>query len=349
MDPSGGGARLLRTAHCYSGAMLTVIGEALIDVVSRPGSDPVRHPGGSPLNVAVGLARLDHPVRFLGTWGDDDDGRLLAHHLGSEGIELPLAAQAEPTSVAEAVLGQDGSADYEFRLSWDPQLTAQDIEAIAGSSEAVHTGSIAAALEPGAETVLQVIRAAQGRALISLDPNCRPSITRDVDAVRARIEALVPHADLIKASDEDLLWLYPGSTLQDSARAWHRLGAGMVVVTRGELGPWAVTEATGPVGVEVPATRTDVVDTVGAGDTFMAALLSQAADQGLTGPEAGPKLAALGEEQVAAMLTRAADAAAVTVSRSGADLPRRSELDAMSQRRTACGRSRRRSPRTLPG
>lgn len=104
----------------------------------------------------------------------------------------------------------------------------------------------------------------------------------------------------------------------------------MVVVTRGEMGPWAVTEATGPVGIEVPARRTDVVDTVGAGDTFMAALISQAADRGITGPGAAQRLAALGEDEVREILTRAADAAAITVSRAGADLPRRSELEALA-------------------
>lgn len=104
----------------------------------------------------------------------------------------------------------------------------------------------------------------------------------------------------------------------------------MVVVTRGEMGPWAVTEATGPVGIEVPARRTDVVDTVGAGDTFMAALISQAADRGITGPGAAQRLAALGEDEVREILIRAADAAAITVSRAGADLPRRSELEALA-------------------
>lgn len=310
--------------------MLTVIGEALVDVVSRPGGEAVRHPGGSPFNVAVGLARLGHPVTFLGTWGEDDDGRLLEQSLSAEGIELPLPRQAQPTSTAEAILAENGSAEYEFALTWDPPLSDEDLERIAETSEAVHTGSIAAALEPGADTVRRLIEAARGRALISLDPNCRPSITPDVERVRARVEELAERSDLIKASDEDLLWLYPGSTLQESARAWLRKGAGMVVVTRGEMGPWAVTEATGPVGIEVPARRTDVVDTFGAGDTFMAALISQAADRGITGPGAAQRLAALGEDEVREILTRAADAAAITVSRAGADLPRRSELEALA-------------------
>ncbi|WP_144794683.1 carbohydrate kinase [Kocuria palustris] len=317
--------------------MLTVIGEALVDVVSRPGGQAVRHPGGSPFNVAVGLARLEHPVTFLGTWGDDDDGRLLEQSLEAEGVEIPLPRQVDPTSTAEAVLGEDGSADYDFSLSWDPRLSDEDLQRIAGSSDAVHTGSIAAALEPGADTVLRLVEAARGRALISLDPNCRPTITQDVERVRARIEELAARADLIKASDEDLLWLYPGSTLQESARSWQRMGAGMVVVTRGELGPWAVTDATGPVGAQVPATSTDVVDTVGAGDTFMAALISQAVDLGITGPGAAQKLAALDEAQVCAILARASDAAAVTVSRAGADLPRRAELEDLARMRPRGG------------
>ncbi|MDO5617868.1 carbohydrate kinase family protein [Kocuria sp.] len=311
--------------------MLTVIGEALIDVVSRADREPVRHPGGSPMNVALGLARLGHPVRFLGAWGNDDDGQLLAHHLGAEGIELPLPTHDSATSVAEAVIGENGAAEYNFQMTWEFPVEQANLEAMVKDSTALHVGSIATVLEPGAANVVKAVEAAAGHVLVTYDPNCRPQITADVEQVRTRAELLASHADVVKASDEDLQWLYPTSTLQESARAWHRLGAKMVVVTRGDLGPWAITEATGQEGVEVPARRTDVVDTVGAGDTFMAALISQFADRGLEGPGAGEGIAALETAEVENILRRAADAAAITVSRAGADLPRRHELDALAE------------------
>lgn len=311
--------------------MLTVIGEALIDVVSRPDREPVRHPGGSPMNVALGLARLGHPVRFLGAWGNDDDGQLLAQHLGAEGIELPLPTHDSATSVAEAVIGENGAADYNFQMTWEFPVEQSELEAMVTDSSALHVGSIATVLEPGAQNVVKAVEAAAGNILVTYDPNCRPQITTDVEAVRARAEHLASRADVVKASDEDLQWLYPTSTLQESARAWHRLGAKMVVVTRGELGPWAITDSTGPEGVEVPARKTDVVDTVGAGDTFMAALISQFADRGIDGGGAGDRINELTAQDVEAILRRSADAAAITVSRAGADLPRRDELDAVEQ------------------
>lgn len=283
------------------------------------------------MNVALGLARLGHPVRFLGAWGDDDDGRLLEQHLAAEGIELPLPTHGSATSVAEAVIGDNGSADYNFEMTWEFPVEQAELEAMLADSTSLHVGSIATVLEPGAVNVVKAVRAAAGHLLVSYDPNCRPQITTDVDEVRTRAEQLVAEADVVKASDEDLQWLYPGSTLQESARAWHRLGAKLVVVTRGDMGPWAINDATGPEGVEVPARRTDVVDTVGAGDTFMAALISDLVDRGIDGTGVGEKLAALNEAEVVEILRRSADAAAITVSRAGADLPRREELDALAQ------------------
>ena len=132
----------------------------------------------------------------------------------------------------------------------------------------------------------------------------------------------------MKASDEDLLWLYPHRSVEESAGAWLKAGAELVVVTRGPLGPWARTRATGPRGVEVPAARTTVVDTVGAGDSFMAALLGWLTDHGYTGAPARERIDNLDEQQVGELLRYAAAAAGVTVSRAGADLPRKDELPA---------------------
>ncbi|MFC8303495.1 carbohydrate kinase [Specibacter sp. NPDC057265] len=310
--------------------MLTVIGEALVDEVVRAGQNPVPHVGGSPLNVAVGLARLGHPVQFLGRYGHDAYGELVAEHLRSNSVMVPLAADEMPTSVARANLQSDGSARYEFSLDWElPQLHSPLESSFAplAASTLLHTGSIAAMLDPGAEQVLATVTAAHPRATISYDPNCRPSIIADATYARAQAEKFVRLADVVKASDEDLSWLYPGVDPQDSARRWLGLagasGPALVVVTMGGSGAWAVCAA-GEVSCKVPPVA--VVDTVGAGDSFMAALLSAIVDRELDGAQRRPQLRAIGTQELSRVLAHAAQAAAVTVSRAGANPPSRAEL-----------------------
>ncbi|MCT2021182.1 carbohydrate kinase family protein [Kocuria marina] len=306
--------------------MLTVIGEALVDVVSREGEEPRTHVGGSPMNVAVGLARLGHDVQFLGRYGRDEYGRQVAAHLTGNGVRLPFDADALPTSVAQATLDETGAASYEFQLDWSLDVSPERIDELLRDTDALHAGSIGAMLEPGATVVGQALERARGHALISYDPNCRPSIIPDSSDARARAEKIVALCHVIKASDEDLLWLYPHRSIEDSARAWLKAGARLVVVTRGVMGPWAVSRGTGRDGVEVPAARVTVADTVGAGDSFMAALLSGLADRNILGPTAASALDELDGAQLTELLRHAAAAAGVTVSRSGADLPTRADL-----------------------
>lgn len=306
--------------------MLTVIGEALVDVVSREGEEPRAHVGGSPMNVAVGLARLGHDVQFLGRYGRDEYGRQVADHLTGNGVRLPFDADALPTSVAQATLDETGAASYDFQLDWSLDVSPERIDELLRDTDALHAGSIGAMLEPGATVVGQALERARGHALISYDPNCRPSIIPDSSDARARAEKIVALSHVIKASDEDLLWLYPHRSIEDSARAWLKAGARLVVVTRGVMGPWAVSRGTGRDGVEVPAARVTVADTVGAGDSFMAALLSGLADRNILGPTAASALDELDSAQLTELLRHAAAAAGVTVSRSGADLPTRTDL-----------------------
>ncbi|WP_270242001.1 carbohydrate kinase family protein [Kocuria marina] len=306
--------------------MLTVIGEALVDVVSREGEEPRAHVGGSPMNVAVGLARLGHDVQFLGRYGRDEYGRQVADHLTGNGVRLPFDADALPTSVAQATLDETGAASYDFQLDWSLDVSPERIDELLRDTDALHAGSIGAMLEPGATVVGQALERARGHALISYDPNCRPSIIPDSSDARARAEKIVALSHVIKASDEDLLWLYPHRSIEDSARAWLEAGARLVVVTRGVMGPWAVSRGTGRDGVEVPAARVTVADTVGAGDSFMAALLSGLADRNILGPTAASALDELDSAQLTELLRHAAAAAGVTVSRSGADLPTRADL-----------------------
>lgn len=307
--------------------MLTVIGEALVDIVQRDGEAAHTHPGGSPMNVAVGVSRLGHDAQFIGRYGQDEHGAMIDEHLRASGVKLPVGADRKPTSTAQANIGQDGAADYEFNIDWSLDGAFQTLEAVVSDASAIHVGSIGAMLEPGASDVVRTVTAARETALISYDPNCRPSIIPDASEARRWAESIVEVSDLIKASDEDLLWLYPHRTLEETAQAWLEKGAALVVVTRGELGPWALTRATAPQGVAVDAYRVDVADTVGAGDSLMAALLANLLDRGITGIGARAQLEALTAEEISEILHFSATAAGITVSREGANPPTREELD----------------------
>ena len=309
--------------------MLTVIGEALVDVVQRS-SGVDAHVGGSPLNVAVGLARLDHAVQFIGRFGKDAYGESIAAHLRSSSVMVPLPPDDSPTSVATALIDDDGAASYTFDLAWElPGLAARLPFMLQGTS-LLHTGSIATMLEPGAADVLAAVEHAHPNATVSFDPNCRPTIIKDRDYARAQVERFVALADVVKASDEDLEWLYPGVDVLESARRWLALGGSggpaVVVVTRGADGPWGVTAA-GEAQVDAP--KIEVADTVGAGDSFMAALLSGIVDRGLAGAQNREELRAMPAEVLEGILNHAARAAAITVSRPGANPPTRAELNAL--------------------
>ncbi len=302
--------------------MLTIIGEALIDIVRRDGSER-SFPGGSPFNVAIGLARLDQEVQFIGRIGQDEHGALLTDALTREGVRVVLPPVDAPTSTAAAVIDDAGAASYDFRIDWSlPALQEAAPEVLAGST-VVHTGSIASVLEPGCQEVERLFEGARASSTLTFDPNCRPSITTDPEAVRGTVERFAALADVVKASDEDLEWLYPGADPLDSARRWRELGPALVVVTRGGEGPWAVSAAG---ECAVPAPRVTVADTVGAGDSFMAALISGIADRGMDGAAERERLRSLTSEDLEELLRECATAAAVTVSRHGAQPPRRSEL-----------------------
>ncbi len=317
-------------AFWQSMSMLTVIGEGLVDVV-QSASGTEAHVGGSPLNVAVGLARLDHPVQFLGRYGRDAYGDAVAAHLRSSSVMLPLAPDGLPTSVATAVLDDDGAATYAFDLAWELPGLVQRLPFLLQGTTLLHTGSIATMLAPGAAEVLAAVEHAHPFATIGFDPNCRPSIITDVAYAREQAEKLVAVSDVVKASDEDLEWLYPGVDPLDSARRWLSLGGSagpaLVVVTRGASGPWGVCAAG---EAQVPAPSVEVADTVGAGDSFMAALLSGVVDRGLDGAQNREALHDLPAEALAELLSHAARAAAVTVSRPGANPPSRAELNAVA-------------------
>jgi fructokinase len=296
-----------------------VVGEALVDVVRRDGED-VAHPGGSPLNVAVGLQRLGVPATLHSTFGADPHGVAIAEHLEASDVAVtPSTVGDRVTSVALATIDGTGAATYSFSIDWDPEA----LEVPDGTFDAVHTGSIAAALEPGATMVEELLARLRPTATVSFDPNVRPQLMGEPADARGRIEHLITLADVVKASDEDIAWLYPEVPVADVIEAWRESGPALVVVTRGSAGADAVTEA-GAVHVDAP--RTTVADTIGAGDSFMAGLLAALADRGLLGAVRRDSLRAMDAATAREVVAFAARCAAITVSRPGADPPTRDEL-----------------------
>ena len=299
-----------------------VVGEALIDVVAREGAETVEHVGGSPANVAVGLARLGHQVELTTWFGSDARGHRIRQHLETAEVDITAGSElAERTTTAQASLDADGAATYTFDLSYDvPEATPLREPGL------VHVGSISATIEPGATKVADLARRMRATSTVSYDPNARPAVMGDPQDARRTIEGLVALADVVKVSDEDIAWLVPGRDLLDVARAWVALGPAVVVVTRGSSGAFAVSGA--GVEVEVPAPRVTVVDTVGAGDSFMSGIIDGLSRAGLLGADRRDRLRQITAEDLSAVLTRAARIAAITVSRAGANPPNAAELAA---------------------
>lgn len=291
--------------------MITVVGEALLDVF--PDHEAV---GGSPLNVAVALARLDAPAYLITQVGADDRGRRVVDHVTGSGAEV-TAHPLPHTSTATVRLDADGVASYDFDLAWT--LPGQQLPAC----DALHVGSLGTLLEPGRESVLDLVEQAWERdVFVSYDPNLRADFITDPEAVRRDVESLAARSCLVKLSEEDAGVLHPGADPGDIARSL--LGAGrteLVVLTRGADG---ATAYAGSGEVHVPTPRVEVADTVGAGDTFMAALLAVLFDDGALGAYG----AAVPDDEagLTRLLGGAVAAAAITCSRPGAEPPLRAEL-----------------------
>lgn len=293
-----------------------IVGESLVDVVTRFDGRTDEAPGGSPANVALTLGRLGHAPRLLTRIGDDSRGRTVVSWLEASGVDV-TAVQAPRTATATAQLNAQGSAHYQFDLEWD--LAG----AVVNTADIVHTGSIAALMEPGAADVARIIDHLRPVALVTYDPNIRPALLGDQPTALRQVEEMVAVTDLVKASDEDLRWLYPSRDPLDVARSWLTAGTAVAVVTTGEGGAFAVARS-GVIAVE--AERVDVVDTVGAGDTFMGALIDGLIRSGYRSAKARQSLRSIRVDELEAILRFSSYAAAVTVSRPGADPPLRKDL-----------------------
>ena len=285
-----------------------VVGESLTDIVVSADGE-TRHPGGSPMNVAVGLSRLGIATRLLTRIGRDPDGDDIRAHLENAGVALlPESVGDLPSSSARATIAADGAAVYEFDIDWrldGPQELPP--------ADWVHIGSVSTFLSPGADTIERLLTSLGTATVVSYDPNIRAALVGDPDEARARFERICRLADVVKLSDEDAAWLYPGR--EDLIEWILTLGPRVVAMTRGAGGAVIATLNS---TANVPAVPVRVADTIGAGDSFMAALIQQLLSRDLL---------SLTEVDLTQAGACAARAAAITCGRAGADPPFLSELE----------------------
>lgn len=296
-----------------------MIGEALVDIVESTDGTRTSFVGGSPANVAVGLARLGQSVELLTSIGDDAHGDWIVDHL--EGADVSVVDGSRhhgPSSTALAVLDEHGVADYTFNISWDLGTELATHEPLA-----VHTGSIACVLEPGATRVREELDRLAPRATITFDPNIRPDLMGERDNAREHVEHIVRLSDIVKVSVEDLDWLYPGRRAHDIATEWLTEGPAIVFVTRGAEGSFGQSAQS---LAEFHAAKVAVVDTVGAGDAFMAGIIDAVAREGLLGVDARKELREIGAESLQRVGDYAANVARLVVTRAGAEPPYREEV-----------------------
>jgi fructokinase len=308
--------------------VFAVIGEALIDMVQPvPGLDFEAQPGGGPLNIAVGLRRLGHPAAFVGRVSTRPLGELVRGHILANGLDLEsCVSTGDQTTLAFASLDEHGKAAYDFYVqdTADWGWTDDELRIVPADCKVVHTGSLAAFLLPGADALVRLWQRyrSQGELLLSFDPNVRPALVGPREDAVSRVEQFVAASHIVKASDDDVGWLYPDLTPEEVLRHWSGLGSELVVVT---LGPDGCLAMAGEGGLlHVPGRAVEVADTIGAGDAFVSGLLSGIADTGSETPGAVTKLS---EADLRSVLQRAVVVSAMTCRRAGADPPSRREYD----------------------
>ena len=311
--------------------MYLVCGEALFDFFSENDASGVASKvnfkaiaGGSPFNVAVGLRRLGVDAALFAGLSTDYLGRRLLQVLQDEGVRTDyLLDFAAPTTLAMVAVGANGSPQYSFRGEGcaDRQLQPKHLPELGREVRGLHIGSFSLVVQPIADTLLALVRRESGKRLISLDPNVRLNPQPDIELWRSRIGELVQLADLIKVSDEDLHLLYPEQDPQTIIEGWLQHRCQVVFLTRGGEGATVFSRQHG--SWSVPARSVEIADTVGAGDTFQAALITWLTEQRLDSVDG---VQGLGREQISAMLDFAGGAAALTCSKTGPDLPYRAQL-----------------------
>jgi fructokinase len=307
--------------------MMLVLGESLIDVFAgestATGLALDARVGGSPFNVAVGLARLAQPVGFVSCISNDRFGERLVQALRSEGVDLSLVQRhMSPTTLSVVSADTQGVPSYAFHGEHgaDRMLDPRPLDHLPDAAKVLQLGSYPLVVEPVASTLKLLVDRERERRLVTYDPNVRLNVEPSVLRWRAAVEWMERRAHLLKISAEDAALLYPEQAPEQLAQHWIAQGVALVVMTHGGDGASAWTRHA---QARVPAHPVDLVDTVGAGDSFQAALLAWLAEQDRLDPGA---LALLKTEDLRTALRLASRAAAITCSRRGADLPRRAEL-----------------------
>ncbi len=313
--------------------MFLVCGEALFDVFvgeGRPdtGIAMQARAGGSPYNVAIGLARLGTPVALFAGLSRDVLGQSLAGQLDTEGVSKRFLVRSErPTTLSLVALDAGGSPTYAFYGSGaaDSALSSSDLPTLDAAVTGIHVGSYSLVVAPAADALAALV-ARERHRLIALDPNVRPTIEPDIAVWHRRIDALLPHVSLVKSSREDLATLYPEASVEAVAQRWLRQGPALVVVTDGSNGARAFSAT---LNLHRAAPSVTVVDTVGAGDSFQSALLHALVTRNIL---SRATLATLTAVAASELLEAAIRAASITCSRQGADLPRADDLHATPAR-----------------
>ena len=292
---------------------------------SAVGTDFRMHSGGSILNVAVGLARLGHHVAFAGKIAEDYFGHHLLQTLKTEGVDTRFVSTTKAQTALAFVAMEEMEPVYSFYGDGtaDTLLTANDIpESLYHESSILHVGSISLLRGTTPAIVLETFERLKGKALLSLDPNIRASMIHDEPAYRALLHSLIALTDIVKLSYVDLSWLLPGASVEESLLYLCGLGPALVIITQGENGVLARSMSSQT--IRTPTFPITVIDTVGAGDTFCAGVLARLADEAILSRE---KVLSLTEQQLLAVISFAAAAAALNCTREGANPPSRSEVE----------------------
>ncbi len=295
-----------------------VCGEVLIDLIPDGSGERVAHVGGGPANTAKALARLGHDVYFIDGISSDQYGQMSRQELLDDEVKLDLALNSDkPTCLAIVSLNESGGASYEFEIdgtatfdfsaSWLPDPSRY-------KPSVLHIGTLVTVIQPGADVLYDWAMQVAEFAPIVFDPNVRSVVMNDRDKYLAAVERWVAISSVVKVSDDDMAWLYPGHQYADVAKRWINDGAALVVVTRGAEG---LVGFTADGSVEVPGVKVDVADTVGAGDTVGAIVVEAMIEKGILN---------LTGDTLKAVLHRAAVAAGITCSRKGAQPPYKHEL-----------------------
>jgi fructokinase len=263
--------------------MIVVGGESLIDLIVYPDGRLTAIPGGGPFNTARTIGRLGGSSMYLGRLSTDRFGQALRDTLARDGVDCGLVQSTDqPTTLAIAELDDVGTATYQFYVEGTsaPGLSLDGLEPepLAPGARALHVGTLGLVLEPMGTTLESLVRAAGDEVVVMVDPNCRPSATRDPVALGARVQRLAARADVIKVSTDDLAFLYPAADADAAARALLEVGPSAILVTDGGRAVHVVVRGGATL---LPVPRVEVVDTVGAGDAFGGAFLSSWIERGL--------------------------------------------------------------------